>query len=935
MADDIAQLRLVNRWLLDSITMRFPLGVRQYTMVQFNDPDVGPVNITNSKTEFDYFFQNLFILGGGDCPELAMQGLELALKSSPHNSVIIVFTDASAKDYADVERIKNIQLLLNNTKSQVIFVITGLCLTINDPQFLIYRNISSWSFGHVFQVELSDIGKVFFYLEHILSRPLNSSTNLLSKEYNAGSHSDNFAVPTYYTSILVTTDGLIYSISILGPYGRNVEISIIVSEIWGAIYVVKYPIIGTWTIFVYAGGQHSIRIQGLTAALVSSIDDCSKCHPNAICDEHFGRKCLCRDGFNGDGFNCSDINECAYSWTNNCTEGVCFNTIGSYTCHCPSGYNKSSTNICVDIDECSSPSLKKCHPNATCINLKGNYSCSCLPGYTGDGFYCELSECKSGMCGFGMDCTILHGEYNCSDPCMTYKSIYESWRSSSNKDKYSKMCDIGLHGWYRFLGSGGIRMPETCVSEYSCGADSPVWLSQTHPVLSDGIVKKTACAHWSSNCCHYSTDVQVKACPGGYHVYKFNGTPYCNLAYCTDPATAEVSGPCSCAANEECKVSGGIYKCLCKNGPNITDSNSLHHTLTCGKSEIKVSYRACELRTLNLDIENVHLMDKSCLGILDGNVSLLSLKTPVKEGKNTTHAIYSNNIYMKEAGIIERQELEVQYSCVYPLDMEVSLQASLKPMISKYVIKISGTGEFTIIMAAFKDERYLTPYEGTEIQLSTSSRLFIGMFIEDADNSTYILVMNNCFATPSDNPKDSSKYDIIQDGCPNKQDQTIKIEENGVSTQGKFSIQMFKFKGDFARVYLHCEIKLCNKAGENSCKPTCSGVRSRNSLSKAEEDNVIRFGPIVHKDSDGSSDLVSFVKKAGRTKPRVFKEASHMGIFPPVFHTVSIITILKPNKDRTKYESYRPISLINVDIKIFLSIPDISTMFHDMCSNLL
>ena len=76
-------------------------------------------------------------------------------------------------------------------------------------------------------------------------------------------------------------------------------------------------------------------------------------------------------------------------------------------------------------------------------------------------------------------------------------------------------------------------MAEDCVPVYRCQTAAPMWLNGAHPTLGQGIVSRTACAHWSDNCCLWKTEVLVKACPGQYHVYRLEGTPQCNLRYCT------------------------------------------------------------------------------------------------------------------------------------------------------------------------------------------------------------------------------------------------------------------------------------------------------------------------------------------------------------------------------------------------------------------
>ncbi|KAM4697758.1 uromodulin-like [Rhinophrynus dorsalis] len=732
MGDDFLQLKMVNSWLLDRITSRFPCGVRQYTMVEFNDPGFGPTRSTYSRTEFQNFFNGLLAYDGGDCPELAMNGLKLALENSPSNSIILVLTDASAKDYNNAILINRIRLLINSTRSQVFFLITGLCAGVNDPGFLIYRDIAEQSFGLVFQVSLSDLGKVFNYMDITLSRPVDSSTRLFSGNFDAVNHFENFPVADNFTSLLVATDGLIYSIQIVGP---------------------------------------------------GSTSRCSDCDPNALCEEYFGYlECTCKDGFIGDGFTCSDINECAYSWSNNCTDGICHNTFGSYKCQCPSGYTNTSGNICVDINECSYPSLNKCHPKATCINSIGSYSCECPLGTFGSGFYCEMDN-----------------------PCVNHTILNEPWRSTSNIYSLTCKCDYDKSGWYRFMGSGGVRMPESCVPENSCNAHAPLWLHGPHPVISDGIVDRTACAHWRGDCCYWSTNVQIVACSSGYHVYKFSGTPECSLTYCT--ALADLSP-----------------------------------VVTCGTKQMKASFRKCQLSSLDISVGDLVLQDSSgCFVTQDDNITnMYSVLAPLQ--RNETHATYiSEFVFTISDGIISRDQLKTIVFCVYPLDMKLSLDLAINPIYNTTTITATGTGEFTASMALYTDSSYRIPYTGKSVTLFTKTVLYVGLSLNDPDSSQYAMVMKNCYATPSASPDDPMKYYIIKNSCPNKQDKTINVAENGVGSQAKFSLQLFTFIGNYSSVYLHCELYLCD-IRTRICIPSCSGARSADE--STESTFPISVGPI-------------------------------------------------------------------------------------------
>ncbi|XP_078518824.1 uromodulin-like [Lissotriton helveticus] len=887
MADDFQQLKIVNDWLLDRVIARFPCGVRRYTMVEFNDPGFGPSYATDSKTQFSLFFKNLTANGGGDCPELALSGLKLALETSPPSSFILVLTDASAKDYSDPVLLNDIYSLINSKKSQVSFLITGLCAGLTDPQFLIYRNISSRSFGHVFQVTLADLGKVFFYLDLTLSRPVNSSTPLFSGDYNTnGSYTKTFPVSQPYPALILTTDGLNTTLRLIGPNAREVEPTRIISESWGSMYQVKNPQLGIWSMNISAASAHSIRVEGFTATNISTPARCSDCHSNATCEVYFGvPECSCKDGFIGDGFKCSDIDECLNPWSNNCTNAICINTFGSFTCSCYYGYTLDARNACVDINECSIPSLSRCHAVAMCTNYPGSYACTCPPGFFGDGYACEPNECNTNSCGIGRDCVKGLGSYSCFDPCMNHTVLNEPWRSTLyTSGSISVNCDSVKKGWYRFIGSGGARMSEVCVPQLRCNTHAPMWINGSHPTTTDRIVNRTACANWGSSCCFWSTFVQIKMCPGGYFVYNITSTPACHLTYCTDPTY--VDNPCSCTAEEECKEVNGVQGCYCKKNGSITDAANLQPKLKCSKNEFGASFQSCQLENMGFNTSNIRIKDSRCVGSLDRNVTnMVTFMHPTRAGQcgtqlftNETHATYTNMIFlaMRSDQIITRdRELNISYSCTYPLDMKLSLLTALKPMTSSLSISYGGTGEFKLLMAIYRDPGYLSPYDAAEVSLSTKDYLYVGVMLDGGDPSQFNLVMRNCYATPSSSASDPIKYFIIKDSCPNKQDLTISVPENGRSTQGRFSVQMFKFLGDYNFVYLHCETRLCDTS-KGPCAPSCSGVRSSSDDGDQQSYNLT-VGPMMQRavgaptgSSEESLHFKNFLKYVKFSFPQTF-----------------------------------------------------------------
>ncbi|XP_029647084.1 mucin-like protein [Octopus sinensis] len=70
------------------------------------------------------------------------------------------------------------------------------------------------------------------------------------------------------------------------------------------------------------------------------------CSVNAICSSlNENYTCTCKDGFEGDGFTCKDINECERKEYKNCSiHGECTNNLGSYNCTCKTGWTGDGFN---------------------------------------------------------------------------------------------------------------------------------------------------------------------------------------------------------------------------------------------------------------------------------------------------------------------------------------------------------------------------------------------------------------------------------------------------------------------------------------------------------------------------------------------------------------------------------------------------------------
>lgn len=119
------------------------------------------------------------------------------------------------------------------------------------------------------------------------------------------------------------------------------------------------------------------------------------------------------------------------------------------------------------------------------------------------------------------------------DPCKYYKVLNTPDRLVGFSGLNPARCDQRdlSAGWYRFTGAAGDRMPTTCPKMRHCGTYAPGWMSGRHPTVAEGVVTRKVCYHWTSGCCQWTNNIQVKNC-GAFYVYELQKTPMCFLRYC-------------------------------------------------------------------------------------------------------------------------------------------------------------------------------------------------------------------------------------------------------------------------------------------------------------------------------------------------------------------------------------------------------------------
>ncbi|XP_034395543.1 uromodulin [Cyclopterus lumpus] len=313
----------------------------------------------------------------------------------------------------------------------------------------------------------------------------------------------------------------------------------------------------------------------------------------------------------------------------------------------------------------------------------------------------------------------------------------------------------------------------------------------------------------------------------------------------------------SCFGNElsitDCRHRGfGVHNCAHSEDASVICE--LQHTptqpshLICGNDALHIGLDLADFRSSGLNPFSGNMAASNCswVRVRDDVVWFEVEATRGACGNimrtNGTHAIYFNSLFVypiNNASFFV--PVSLPFSCAYPLDTDTSLNVAIRPFLPLDEGLSKSGPKVRASMFLFRNSNYTEPYPQGLVTVPVGSPLYVGVSVEKRDPS-FVVVLEDCYASHSSNPDGSTQYPLIQNKCPTDRTQ-VSVVESGLSLRARFSALIFLFQNEYRDVYLHCSLSLC-EGRSSSCVPPCKR-RIYRSVSNSHPLSTLTIGPII------------------------------------------------------------------------------------------
>eukprot|EP00070_Physeter_catodon_P002479 XP_007105089.3 signal peptide, CUB and EGF-like domain-containing protein 2 isoform X1 [Physeter catodon] len=333
--------------------------------------------------------------------------------------------------------------------------------------------------------------------------------------------------------------------------------------------------------------------RGRAAGPPEDVDECAQglddCHTNALCQNTpTSYKCSCRPGYQGEGRQCEDIDECENELNGGCVHD-CLNIPGNYRCTCFDGFMLAHDgHNCLDVDECLENNGGCQH---TCVNVMGSYECRCKEGFfLSDNQHTCIHRSEEGL-------SCMNKNHGCSHICKEAPrgsvacECRPGFELAKNQRDCTLTCNHGNGGCHHSCEDTAAGPECSCHPQYKMHTDGRSCLEREDAALEvmesnatsmadgDKRVKRRllmeTCAVNNGGCDRTCKDTSTGvhcSCPVGFSL-QLDGKTCKDIDECQTR-----NGGC----DHFCKNTVGSFDCSCKKGFKLlTDEKSCQDVDEC------------------------------------------------------------------------------------------------------------------------------------------------------------------------------------------------------------------------------------------------------------------------------------------------------------------------------------------------------------------
>ncbi|XP_033629604.1 uncharacterized protein LOC117291797 [Asterias rubens] len=151
---------------------------------------------------------------------------------------------------------------------------------------------------------------------------------------------------------------------------------------------------------------------------------------------------------------------------------------------------------------------------------------------------------------------------------------------------------------------------------------------------------------------------------------------------------------------------------------------------------------------------------------------------------------------------------------------------SFDPNVTTLVFYDEGYERYNFSLEMFDDGSFTTPLKSNTFPMKVQlhDMMHFEARVKCHPGKDCSLVLDRCWATPSTNPFDFTRFPFLEDGCP--RDDTVQLLVSPSSSRKRFSLSSFAFLGEHhinGPVYVHCEMRVCYAMEfDAACETICT-----------------------------------------------------------------------------------------------------------------